>query len=114
MTALHGAGKHVWDPTVTEHNTRMYLKYLWFGQYFNLSAMAACKFSICAFMLQLDFSKTYRRLIWLSVVVHTGGNIVYPYLILFAECGPIAKHWEPTLTGYCWPALPRVVSGERI
>ncbi|KAJ4989716.1 hypothetical protein SVAN01_04746 [Stagonosporopsis vannaccii] len=111
MTAWYGAGKHVWDPSVTKADLGVYQKYLWFGQYFNLTAMAALKFSICAFMLQLDFSKTYRRLIWASVIVHLSFNVIYPYIILFGECDPVAKHWDPTMPGFCWPSKPRVVSG---
>lgn len=90
------------------------MKYLWFAQYFNLTAMAALKFSICAFMLQLDFSRTYRRMIWASVIIHLSFNVIYPYIVLFGECDPIAKHWEPMLPGFCWPSKPRVVSGEKM
>ncbi|KAF9700594.1 hypothetical protein EKO04_001435 [Ascochyta lentis] len=111
MCAWVGAGKHVWDPSVTPQDNANYLKYLWFAQTFNLTSMAALKFSICAFMLQLDFSKTFRMLIWTSVVVHTGFNVVFPYIIVFGECGPVAKHWDNTLPGYCWGPKPRVTSG---
>lgn len=114
MTGWVGAGKHAWDPTVPKSDLAKYLKYLWFGQFFNLTAMAALKFSICAFMLQLDFSKTYRMLIWLSVVVHTGFNVIFPYIIIFGECDPIAKHWDLKLPGHCWSAKPRVISGKRM
>ncbi|KAF1362268.1 hypothetical protein EJ07DRAFT_107596 [Lizonia empirigonia] len=110
MSAWVGAGKHAWDPSVTEDDLKKYLEYLWFGQYFNLTAMTALKFSICAFMLQLDFSKTYRLLIWLTVAVHAGLNMVFPYIILFGECDPIARHWDLKLSGHCWDARPRMIS----
>lgn len=113
-SAWVGAGKHVWDPSVTKEDLENYLRFLWFGQYFNLTSMAALKFSICAFMLQLDFSKTFRTLIWISVVAHAGFNVIYPYVIMFGECDPIAKHWDPKLPGYCWSAKPRVISGKKI
>ncbi|KAF1343466.1 hypothetical protein EJ07DRAFT_170203 [Lizonia empirigonia] len=112
MSAWVGAGKHAWDPSVTEDDLKKYLEYLWFGQYFNLTAMTALKFSICAFMLQLDFSKTYRLLIWLTVAVHAGLNMVFPYIILFGECDPIARHWDLKLSGHCWDARPRMISAE--
>ncbi|KAJ8115513.1 hypothetical protein OPT61_g2844 [Boeremia exigua] len=111
MTGYVGAGKHTWDPSITKHDLGLYFKYLWFAQFFNLTAMGALKFSISAFLLQLNFSRVYRWLIWLSVVVHTGLNIIYPYIILFGECDPIAKHWDPKLPGYCWSDKPRVISG---
>ena len=112
MSAWVGAGKHSWDPSLTKTDLADYLRYLWVGQLFNLTSMSALKFSICAFMLQLDFSKVFRMMIWTSVFVHVAFNVIYPYIILFGECGPIAKHWDPLLPGYCWPAKPRVVSGK--
>ncbi|KAF2621483.1 hypothetical protein BU25DRAFT_482906, partial [Macroventuria anomochaeta] len=111
ISAWIGAGKHAWDPAVTRDDLTKYLEYLWFDQYFNLTAMAALKFSICAFMLKLNFSKTYRMFIWLTVVVHIGLNVIFPYIILFGECDPIAKHWNPKLPGYCWSAKPQMTSG---
>lgn len=87
--------------------------YLWFGQFFNLTAMALLKISICAFLLQLGFSKTYRVLIWVTVVVHVALNVIYPYVILLGECELVAKHWDPTLKGRCWSPKPRVISGRK-
>jgi hypothetical protein len=112
LSAFKGAGKHAWDPSVTQDDLTQYMKNLWFGQFFNLTAMAALKFSICAFMLQLNFSKTFRFFIWISAALQVAFNVVFPYIIMFGECNPIAKHWYPLLPGYCWPAKPRVVSGK--
>ncbi|KAF3050408.1 hypothetical protein E8E11_004424 [Didymella keratinophila] len=106
-----GAGRHVYDPFSTKQMLGKYQMYLWFGQYFNLTAMAVLKFSICAFMLQIGFSRWYRVGIWLTVVIHVALNVIFPYIILFGECEPIAKHWDPKLKGYCWSSKPRVISG---
>ncbi|KAF3031907.1 hypothetical protein E8E12_002200 [Didymella heteroderae] len=111
LSAWVGAGKHAWDPSVTEDDLTKYLVYLWFGQFFNLTAMAALKLSISAFMLKLNFSKAFRGLIWLTVVALIGLNVVFPYVILFGECRPIAKRWIPKLPGYCWSPKPRTISG---
>lgn len=75
--------------------------------------MAALKLSISAFMLKLNFSKAFRGLIWLTVVALIGLNVVFPYVILFGECRPIAKHWIPKLPGYCWSPKPRTISGKQ-
>ena len=113
MSAWKGAGKHAWDPSLTTDDLTKYLQYLWFSQYFNLTAMMALKLSISAFMLGFNFSKIYRRFVWATVVALVALNVVFPYIILFGECRPIAKHWDSELSGYCWGSTPRTISGGR-
>ncbi|KAL5398726.1 hypothetical protein PMIN02_001251 [Paraphaeosphaeria minitans] len=112
-TADVGAGKHVWDPSQTPDHLEKYLKWLWFSQLFNLYGMALIKLSICAYILMLDFTKAYRIIIWLSVVIHVGNNFVFPSVILLGECQPISKHWDVagTQPGSCWGDKPKVISG---
>ncbi|KAF1929961.1 uncharacterized protein M421DRAFT_381590 [Didymella exigua CBS 183.55] len=112
-TAEVGGGRHVWDPIQTPANLEKYLKWLWFGQLFNLYGMALIKLSICAYILMLDFSRAYRIVIWLSVVIHVALNFVFPSVILLGECQPISKHWDVagTQPGSCWGDKPRVISG---
>lgn len=99
---------------MTSAHLTKYLKYIWFGQLFNLYGMALIKLSICAYILMLDFSKGYRIVIWLSVVLHLAANFVFPSVILLGECKPIWKHWDVsgTQAGSCWTAQPRVISGK--
>ncbi|KAJ4989764.1 integral membrane protein [Stagonosporopsis vannaccii] len=110
-TAEVGGGRHVWDPIQTPENLEQYLRWLWFGQLFNLYGMALIKLSICAYILMLDFSRAYRVIIWLSVVIHVGINFVFPSIILLGECQPISKHWNLAGPGSCWGDKPRVISG---
>jgi hypothetical protein len=113
VTAGYGAGRHAWDPILTPYNLRQYLYYIWLGQLLNLYGMALVKLSVCAYILMLDFSKTFRIIIWVSVVVHLLINFVFPTIILFGECTPYTKHWDITgkEPGSCWGALPRLISG---
>ncbi|KAF1831958.1 alpha/beta-hydrolase [Decorospora gaudefroyi] len=108
-----GAGRHVWDPFITPDKLRQYLYYLWVGQLLNLYGMALVKLSVCAYIFMLDFSKAFRIIIWMSVVLHIGINFVFPSIILFGECTPYSKHWDVagTQPGSCWSATPRVISG---
>jgi hypothetical protein len=113
-TAEVGGGRHVWDPIQTPANLERYLRYMWFGQLFNLYGMALVKLSICAYILKLDFTKGYRAIIWMSIVIHLGINFVFPSVILLGECTPISKHWDTagTQPGSCWGSKPRVISGK--
>lgn len=109
-----GGGRHVWDPIQTPENLEKYLKWLWLGQLLNLYGMALIKLSVCAYILMLDFSRAYRVVIWLSVVIHVGINFVFPSVILLGECQPISKHWNLAGPGSCWGDKPRVISGEHL
>lgn len=108
-----GGGRHVWDPIMTPANLEKYMKYLWVGQLLNLYGMALIKLSVCAYIFMLDFSKAFRIVIWMSVVIHLGLNFVFPSIILFGECTPISKHWDilGTQPGSCWSTKPKVISG---
>lgn len=108
-----GGGKHMWDPIMTPHNLEKYLYYLWLGQLLNLYGMALIKLSVCAYIFMLDFSRAFRIMIWISVVVHILVNFVFPTVILFGECTPYTKHWDVagTKPGSCWGDRPRVISG---
>ncbi|KAF2830826.1 hypothetical protein CC86DRAFT_283628 [Ophiobolus disseminans] len=112
MMAEVGGGKHIWDPVFADPaNLEKYLRYLWLGQLLNLYGMALVKLSICAYIFMLNFSKKFRILIWVSVVVHIGLNFVFPTIILFGECTPYSKHWKTTEPGSCWSTKPKVISG---
>ena len=110
LTAVNGQGKHVWDPFITPKKVSDYMRYLWWGQLLNIYAMAAVKGSICAYLFMLNFSKTFRIMVWVSVAIHITTNFIFPSVILFGECKPIAKHWNSMLPGRCWVDKPRVVS----
>jgi hypothetical protein len=114
--ADYGGGKHIWDPVFKNpNNLTKYLRFLWMGQLLNLYGMAVVKLSICAYIFMLNFSKSFRALIWVSVVVHIGLNFVFPTIILFGECTPYTKHWDAlgTQPGHCWSTKPKVISGMR-
>ena len=111
--AEYGGGKHVWDPFMTPQRLEKQLYYVWLSQILNLYGMALVKLSVCAYIFMLDFSKTFRIMIWISIVVHVGINFVFPTVVLFGECTPYSKHWDVTGTkpGSCWGSEPRVISG---
>jgi hypothetical protein len=103
----------MWDPFMTPPHLEKYLYYLWLAQLLNLYGMALVKLSVCAYIFMLDFSRTFRILIWISIVIHISINFIFPTVVLFGECTPYSKHWDVTGTkpGSCWGSEPRVISG---
>ncbi|CAN9176903.1 unnamed protein product [Alternaria sp. RS040] len=98
----NGLGRHIMDPTVFP-NLRTYSYYLWITQIVNIIAVAFLKWSICAWLLVLNFSKLYRIIIWLSILMVTAFNFLAPVLTLFG-CTPLERNWNFGYTGesHCW------------
>ncbi|KAF1846285.1 uncharacterized protein K460DRAFT_339379 [Cucurbitaria berberidis CBS 394.84] len=97
-----GQGRHLLDPSVIPHILR-YAYYLWISQIVNIIAVAFLKWSICAWLLMLNFSKLYRAIIWLSILMVTAFNFLAPVLTLFG-CTPLEQNWNRGYKGphKCW------------
>ncbi|RYN82669.1 hypothetical protein AA0120_g9450 [Alternaria tenuissima] len=98
----NGLGRHIMDPTVLP-NIKTYSYYLWITQIVNIIAVAFLKWSICAWLLVLNFSTLYRVIIWLSILMVTAFNFLAPVLTLFG-CTPLERNWNFGYTGesHCW------------
>ncbi|KAB2102171.1 hypothetical protein AG0111_0g9542 [Alternaria gaisen] len=98
----NGLGRHIMDPTVFP-NLKTYSYYLWITQIVNIIAVAFLKWSICAWLLVLNFSTLYRVIIWLSILMVTAFNFLAPVLTLFG-CTPLERNWNFGYTGesHCW------------
>lgn len=97
-----GLGRHIMDPTVLP-NIMRYSYYLWIAQIINIIAVAFLKWSICAWLLVLNFSKLYVGIVWLSILMVTAFNFLAPVLTLFG-CYPLEKNWNFGYRGPggCW------------
>ncbi|KAF3035829.1 hypothetical protein E8E12_006436 [Didymella heteroderae] len=97
-----GLGRHIMDPSVLP-NIRQYSYLLWIDQIVNVIAVAFLKWSICAWLLILNFSKTYQIIVWLSILMVTALNFLAPVLT-FLGCVPLEKNWNFAYQGSfkCW------------
>jgi hypothetical protein len=96
-----GLGRHFKDPSIGKANIMRYSYYLWMNQIINIIAVAILKWSICAYLLVLDFSKLYRVIVWFSIMMITALNFLAPVLTLFG-CTPLQANWNRGLKGKCW------------
>lgn len=79
-----------------------YAYHLWINQIINIVAVAVLKWSICAYLLVLNFSKVYRAIVWFSILVVTAINFLAPVFTLFG-CTPIEANWNRGITDKkCW------------
>lgn len=90
------------DPSVLP-NMRQYSYVLWIDQIVNVIAVAFLKWSICAWLLILNFSKSYQVIVWLSILMVTALNFLAPVLTFFG-CVPLEKNWNLVYPGKskCW------------
>jgi hypothetical protein len=96
-----GLGRHFLDPSIGLANIMRYAYILWITQILNIIAVAVLKWSICAYLLVLDFSKFYRWIIWASILMITVFNFFMPVLTLFG-CTPLRANWDRGTVGKCW------------
>ncbi|KAJ4299121.1 hypothetical protein N0V90_004365 [Kalmusia sp. IMI 367209] len=79
-----------------------YSYFLWINQIINIIAVAILKWSVCAYLLVLDFSKVYRAIVWFSILVITAINFLAPVFTLFG-CAPLEANWNRGIKEKkCW------------
>ncbi|PSN70743.1 hypothetical protein BS50DRAFT_630818 [Corynespora cassiicola Philippines] len=101
-STIHGQGRHILDPSIKKpHDILEYSYYLWIGQVLNLMAVAILKYSICAYLLALRFSKVYAVIVWASILMVTALNLLCPAFGLFS-CTPFDANWNRAIKGRCW------------
>jgi hypothetical protein len=87
------------DPSISKpHDILKYGYYLWIGQVINLIAVAVLKYSICAYLLALKFSKVYLGVVWVSILMITAFNLTVPLMGCFGTT-PFEAKWNKTIPG---------------
>ncbi|KAF1952475.1 hypothetical protein CC80DRAFT_538163 [Byssothecium circinans] len=96
-------GRHINDPSIGPANLLRYSYYLWINQIINIIAVAVLKLSICTYLLVLDFSKTYRIVVWISIVLIVAFNLFAQVFTLFG-CAPLDANWNiaKKAKAKCW------------
>jgi hypothetical protein len=76
---LNGAGRLLSDPFWQPDGVHkmIYQNHLTFAaQLLNVYGMWVVKLSICAYLLALNFSKTYRWVVWVSLITQIDAHIL--------------------------------------
>ena len=101
-TTQHGQGRHIKDPSISKpYDVLQYSYYLWISQVINLIAVAVLKYSICAYLLALKFSRVYLGIVWASILMVTVFNLVIPTLNVFCRT-PFEANWNKSVHGTCF------------
>jgi hypothetical protein len=96
-TVEYGLGRHFQDPTI---HIRKFSYYLWIGHVVNVLAVVVQKYSICAYLLALKFSKIYMGIVWASIVMVSTFNLLIPGISFFS-CTPFELNWNKGMEGKC-------------
>ena len=89
------------DPSITQSDFLSYSYYLWIIQIVNLIGMAILKFSICAYLLALKFSRVYLGFVWGSILMVFTFNLLIPMMSVFCFT-PFEANWNKTIQGKCF------------
>ncbi|XP_014553095.1 hypothetical protein COCVIDRAFT_40810 [Bipolaris victoriae FI3] len=104
LAAKGGQGRLMADPWwLVPGRTSYELHMIFITQCLNVYAMFLVKASICAYLMALDFGRSYRILIWTSVVIVMLCNFVMMLILHFAYCRPYYSRWDFSVKGECWP-----------
>jgi hypothetical protein len=105
LAATQGQGRLMADPfwLIPDHTSHQ-LHIIFITQCLNVYSMFLVKASISAYLLALDFGRSYRILIWVSAVVVVLCNFVMMLIPHFAYCRPYYSRWDFSVQSECWPA----------
>jgi hypothetical protein len=104
----HGQGRHIEDRSIAKPNDVIdYSFYLWIIQITNLVGVAILKFSICAYLLALKFSKVYLGFVWASIMMVLVFNLLAPIMSVFCYT-PFEANWNHAVQGKCFLATGTV------
>ncbi|KAF2494991.1 hypothetical protein BU16DRAFT_511637 [Lophium mytilinum] len=109
-SAYEGQGRHITDPSILPTLIACF-KDIYIAQVTNVFAMAFLKMSISAYLITLNFSPTYRGIIWLSLFLVVTCNFILPSIVLFGNCRPLSLRWNRKQPGSCWPKKVNAASG---
>ena len=103
-------GRHIADPSIKKPEDMLgYSYFVWVGQIVNLMGVALLKWSICAYLLALKFSKIYTVIVWISILMVTVFNCILP-LMGQLNCVPLEANWNRSMEGRCWYKGPEVLT----
>jgi hypothetical protein len=90
------------DPSIKKPDDILqYMYFLWIGQVVNIMAVGALKYSICAYLLVLKFSRVYLTVVWASILMVTTFNMIIPIMGCFCTT-PFEANWNKTVKGECF------------
>lgn len=108
LAGYSGYGRLDADPYLTPARGITTNRYIYISGALCIMAMFAAKLSILAFLMVLNFSKSFRYVLWTSVVVVVVCNFLSSSVNVFGFCWPISKRWDPNVKGRCWPLSERL------
>ncbi|KAF2107379.1 hypothetical protein BDV96DRAFT_506219 [Lophiotrema nucula] len=104
LCAYAGQGRYLRDPfykNMSKADKRTLLHYMFVNQSTNLYIMGVVRLSICAYLMALNFSKSFRVVIWATTFVVVVCGFILPSINVFGWCVPMSMRWDPRVKGHC-------------
>ena len=104
MMVHEGFGRHLYylKQTPKQIPRATYWHIIWQPTFFLSVTMT--RISICLLLLRIfGVNRAWRWALWVTVVLILAINTP-SFIMVFTQCRPYAKSWNPLIDGYCWPA----------
>jgi hypothetical protein len=106
-----GAGRLLRDPFWTVDKMIRHNHLTFASQLLDIYGMWVVNLSICAYLLALNFSKRYRRVIWGTAAFATLFSLILPTIQHFSLCQPLEARWDIRIAPKrCWNPIRRTYS----
>ncbi|KAL8686634.1 MAG: hypothetical protein Q9224_005387 [Gallowayella concinna] len=102
MMIREGFGRHLYylKQTPKQIPRAMFWHIIWPGTF--LLSVTLTRISICGLLLRIfGVNRTWRRCLWGVIAFLIVINIP-SFIMVFTQCRPYAKSWNPQLPGHCW------------
>jgi hypothetical protein len=103
-----GLGRHDNDPFLNAAQKRQSNQLNFASAVINMFSMFFVKLSASIYIMSLNFSKTYRAIVWVTIGIVIIGDLIIPDFIHWTLCRPLALRWDPRVHGSCWPVRVRL------
>ncbi|KAF2708579.1 hypothetical protein K504DRAFT_502603 [Pleomassaria siparia CBS 279.74] len=109
LAAYAGQGRLDADPFLTLAQDIRNRRLIFIAGSLNMYVMFCAKMSVCFYLLVLDLSPVYRTVTITTAYFLILNGLILPMVSHWLSCNPVAKRWDDTIAGHCWPAVFPVV-----
>ncbi|KAG0648068.1 hypothetical protein D0Z07_5732 [Hyphodiscus hymeniophilus] len=108
ISTRYGWGKHLDEVPVS--NTGLILLFIWLSELLFTLSTSLVKISVLFFYLRIAVTKTYRRILYISIAFICAWAVIFSAVVIF-QCRPVSSYWDPESTQCVKPEAALFIHG---